>query len=57
MLKLCARAHDEAAALLEPMPRQLGSLGLFKGMQAAVDALTKADADIAKVMVACQFYN
>ena len=57
MLKLYTEANNEAAALLIPMPRQLGPLGLFKGMQAAVESLTKADADIAKVMMACQFHH
>lgn len=49
VLKLCSKANAEALAELTPTPRQLGALGLFKGLEAVAKSLTKMDAKVHKV--------
>ena len=43
VLKLYNKENAEAMAELSPVPRQLGALGLFKGVEAVAKSLTKMD--------------
>ena len=49
IISLFLKANYEAASILEPAPKQLGPLGLFKGLQAVVASLTRVDGDVAQV--------
>lgn len=49
VLKLYNKENAEAMTDLTPMPRQLGALGLFKGVEAVAKSLTKTDAKVKKV--------
>lgn len=49
VLKLYNKENAEAMTDLSPVPRQLGALGLFKGMEAVARSLTKMDANVKKV--------
>lgn len=49
LLHICKKDNAAALALLTLVPRQLGTLGLLKGMAAITEALSKVDAQVDKV--------
>ena len=50
VLKLYSKEYSEAVAQVTPMPRQLGTLGLFRGVAAVAESLRKLDARVEKVL-------
>ncbi|KAL3141970.1 hypothetical protein ABBQ32_004616 [Trebouxia sp. C0010 RCD-2024] len=52
LLHICKKDNAAALALLTLVPRQLGTLGLLKGMAAITEALSKVDAQVDKAAVA-----
>lgn len=49
VLKLYNKEYAAAVAVVAPMPRQLGTLGLFRGVAAVAESLRKLDARVEKV--------
>ena len=49
VLKLYSKEYSEAVAEVTPMPRQLGTLGLFRGVAAMAESLRKIDTKVEKV--------
>lgn len=56
VLKLYSKQYDEAVAEVTPMPRQLGTLGMFRGVAAMAEALRKLDARVEKVQYTAKHF-